>query len=677
MAKAAAKANGALKKEAEKLREDIRHHEYLYYVVDGPEISDAAFDQLMNRLKEMEAAHPDLITPDSPTVRVGGTPREGFQTVRHARAMLSLDNSFSYDALRDWDRRVRQGSGHEDIEYIAEHKFDGLSISLQYQDGVLVRGVTRGDGTTGEDVTPNVKTIRSIPLSVDAAVLKKSKLGATFEVRGEILMTRKAFEAMNRQQEQTGGKIFVNPRNAAAGAVRVLDPSITASRNLDFFAYYLFVDGRVPYAKHSDSLETLKQLRFRASSDWKLCSGIEKVIEYCTDWDEKREKLPYEIDGVVIKVNSTGLQSELGFTSKAPRWAIAYKYPARQETTMVNDIIVQVGRTGTLTPVAVLQPVQVGGVTVSRSTLHNMDEIERLGLHIGDTVLVERAGEVIPHVLKVVKDGKDRKPFRMPKNCPVCGSTIHRAEGEVAYRCVNAACPAKLKESLQHFAGRHAMNIDGLGEKIVDQLVEQKLVKDVADLYALKVEKVAGLERMAQKSAQNLVQEVQSSKQNPLSRLIFALGMRFVGERTGQLLAEHFSTLEELEAAKQEELEQVPEVGPKVAESIVEFFSESANRKLVKKLRDAGVRPTAEKREVKSQKLAGKSFVFTGGLANRSREDAGELVQQHGGKVSGSVSKKTDYVVVGADPGSKYDKAKELGVTVLTEGEFEKLLGIK
>jgi DNA ligase (NAD+) len=677
MAKAATKANGALRKEAEKLREEIRHHEYLYYAVDDPRISDAAFDKLMNRLKEMEAAHPDLITPDSPTVRVGGTPREGFQTVRHARAMLSLDNAFSYDALRDWDRRVRQGTGREDIEYIAEHKFDGLSISLQYEDGVLVRGVTRGDGTTGEDVTPNVKTIRSIPLSVDAAGLKKSKLGATFEVRGEILMTRKAFEAMNRQQEQTGGKIFVNPRNAAAGAVRVLDPSITASRKLDFFAYYLFVDGRVPYAKHSESLETLKQLRFRASSDWKLCSGIEKVIEYCTDWDEKREKLPYEIDGVVIKVNSTGLQNELGFTSKAPRWAIAYKYPARQETTVVNDIIVQVGRTGTLTPVAVLQPVQVGGVTVSRSTLHNMDEIDRLGLHIGDTVLVERAGEVIPHVLKVVKEGKDRKPFRIPKNCPVCGSTIHRAEGEVAYRCVNAACPAKLKESLQHYAGRHAMNIDGLGEKIVDQLVEQKLVKDVADLYALKVEKVAELERMAEKSAQNLVEEIQASKKNPLSRLIFALGMRFVGERTGQLLAEHFSTLEDLEEAKQEELEQVPEVGPKVAESIVEFFSEAANRKLVKKLREAGVRPTAEKREVKSQKLAGKSFVFTGGLVNRSREEAGELVQQHGGKVSGSVSKKTDYVVVGTDPGSKYDKAKELGVTVLTEGEFEKLLGVK
>jgi DNA ligase (NAD+) len=677
MAKAATKANGALKKQAEKLREEIRRHEYLYYVVDDPEISDAVFDKLMNRLKEMEAAHPDLITQDSPTVRVGGTPRDGFQTVRHGRAMLSLDNAFSYDALHDWDRRVRQGTGREDIEYIAEHKFDGLSISLQYEDGVLVRGVTRGDGTTGEEVTPNVKTIRSIPLSVDPAVLKKSKLGATFEVRGEILMTRKAFEAMNRQQEQKGGKIFVNPRNAAAGAVRVLDPSITATRKLDFFAYYLFVDGRVPYPKHSDSLEILKQLRFRASSDWKLCSGIEKVIEYCTDWDERREKLPYEIDGVVIKVNSTGLQNELGFTSKAPRWAIAYKYPARQETTVVNDIIVQVGRTGTLTPVAVLQPVQVGGVTVSRSTLHNMDEIDRLGLHIGDTVLVERAGEVIPHVLKVVKEGKDRKAFRMPKNCPVCGSTIHRAEGEVAYRCVNAACPAKLKESLQHYAGRHAMNIDGLGEKIVDQLVEQKLVKDVADLYALKVDEVAELDRMAEKSAQNLVDEIQASKKNPLSRLIFALGMRFVGERTGQLLAEHFSTLEDLEEAKQEQLEQVPEVGPRVAESIVEFFSEAANRKLEKKLREAGVRPTAEKREVKSQKLAGKSFVFTGGLANRSREEAGELVQQHGGKVSGSVSRKTDYVVVGTDPGSKYDKAKELGVTVLTEGEFEKLVVVK
>src|SRR5436309_3438812 len=548
------------KKEIEELRERLRYHEYRYYVLDEPEISDAVYDRMMARLKELEAAHPELRTPDSPTVRVGGAPREGFQTVRHARPVLSLDNAFSYDALREWDRRVREGSGKEKIEYIAEHKFDGLSISLQYEDGQLVRGVTRGDGTTGEDVTPNVKTIRSIPLRVDAPALKKAKLQADFEVRGEVMMTRKAFEALNRQQERVGGKIFVNPRNSAAGAVRVLDPTITASRKLDFFAYYLLVDGKVPFAKHSESLEALKQLRFRASDDWKLCNGIQ---------------------------------------------------------------------------------------------------------------------EVIPHVLKVVKPGKNRKPFRMPKNCPECGSAIHHAEGEVAYRCVNAACPAKRKESILHFAGRHAMDIDGLGEKIVDQLVDKGMVKDVADLYSLKLEDVAELERMAEKSAQNLLEEIEASKKNSLPRLIYALGIQFVGERTGQLLAEHFSSLEELAEAKEEELEQVPEVGPKVAASIVEFFSEPANRQLIKKLAKAGVQPTAEKREVKSDRLAGKTFVFTGTLANRTREEAGAMVQQHGGKLSGSVSNKTNYVVVGTDPGSKYDKAKELGVTILNESEFEKLLDLK
>ncbi len=618
--------------------------------------------------------------------------------MQHARPMLSLDNAFSYDQLRDFDRRVRQGSGREKIEYIAEHKFDGLSISLQYVNGLLARGVTRGDGRTGEDVTPNVKTIRSIPLRVELSALKKLKLPPTFEVRGEVLMTRKSFEAMNRQQEESGGKIFVNPRNAAAGSVRVLDPSITARRRLEFFAYYLLVDGEVPFAKHSESLEALKQLHFRASEDWKLCDGIDEVVKYCDVWEPKREKLPYEIDGVVIKVNSIGIQRELGFTAKAPRWAMAYKYPARQETTVVNDIRVQVGRTGTLTPVAVLEPVQVGGVTVSRSTLHNMDEIERLGLQIGDTVLIERAGEVIPHVLKVTKEGANRKPFRMPKNCPECGSAIHRAEGEVAYRCVNAACPAKRKESLLHFASRHAMDINGLGDKIVDQLVDKGLVKDVADLYTLKLDDVAELERMGEKSAQNLLQQIAASKKLSLARLIYALGIRMVGERTGQLLAEHFSSLDELAEAKEEQLFEVTEVGPKVAAAIAEFFSESANRKIIKKLDKAGVRPTAEKRVMKSQKFAGKSFVFTGALANRSREEAGQLVMQHGAKVSGSVSKKTDYeeagqlvmqhgakvsgsvskktdyVVVGTDPGSKYDKARELGVPVLTEPEFEKLL---
>src|SRR5580658_1176461 len=674
MAKA---APASVKKEIEALREKLRHHEYRYYVLDDPEISDAAYDKLMERLKGLEAAHPELITPDSPTVRVGGAPRDGFQTVRHARAMLSLDNAFSYDGLRDFDRRVRELTGREKVDYVTEHKFDGLSISLQYENGVLARGVTRGDGTTGEDVTPNVKTIRSIPLRIDSAVLKKTKLRGTFEVRGEVLMTRKAFEAMNRQQEETGGKIFVNPRNAAAGSVRVLDPSITAQRRLEFFAYYLLVDGGEPFAKHSESLLALKQLRFRASDDWKLCEGIEKVLAYCDAWEPKRADLPYEIDGVVIKVNSTPIQHELGYTAKAPRWAIAYKYPARQETTVVNDIRVQVGRTGTLTPVAVLEPVQVGGVTVSRSTLHNMDEIDRLGLQIGDTVLIERAGEVIPHVLKVLKEAANRRPFHMPEKCPECGSEVHKADDEVAYRCVNAACPAKRRESLLHFASRHAMDIDGLGDKIVDQLVAKGLVKDVADLYTLKLDTLIDLERFAEKSAQNLLDEIEASKKASLARLIYALGIRMIGERTGQLLAAHFSSLDELAEATEEQLLEVGEVGPKVAASIAEFFSEQANQRIIKKLDKAGVRPTTEKRIFKSQKFAGKSFVFTGGLANRSREAAAELVQQHGGKISSSVSKKTDYVVVGTDPGSKYDKAKELGVSILTESEFEKLLSTK
>jgi DNA ligase (NAD+) len=669
-----ARAGAAVKSEIEELREKLRHHEYRYYVADDPEISDAAYDRLMAKLKDLETAHPELITPDSPTVRVGGAPREGFQAVQHARPMLSLDNAFSYEALGEFDRRVRESSGREKIEYIAEHKFDGLSISLLYEGGALARALTRGDGRTGEDVTPNVKTIRSVPLRVDAAILKKVKLPHNFEVRGEIVMPRKAFVELNRQQEINGGKSFANPRNAAAGGVRVLDSSVTASRRLEFFSYYLLVDGRSPFTTLSESLKALKELRFRASADWRLCDGIEEVFAYCDHWDDKREKLAYEIDGVVVKVNSVPIQNELGYTSKAPRWAIAYKYPARQETTVVRDIQVNVGRTGTLTPVAFLEPVQVGGVTVSRSTLHNMDEVQRLGVQIGDSVLVERAGEVIPHILKVVKEGADRRPFHMPEKCPECGSAIHKAPDTVAYRCVNAACPAKRRESLLHFAGRHAMNIDGLGEKIVDQLVEQNLVRDVADLYLLKLDKLIALERFAEKSAQNLLDEIEASKKNSLARLIHALGISFVGERTGELLAGHFSSLEELTAATQEQLEEVAEVGPKVGAAIVEFFSEPANMQLIKKLRKAGVHPTMEKREMKSDKFEGKSFVFTGSLANRSREEAAEIVRQHGGIISGSVSKKTSYVVVGSDPGSKHDKARSLGVPILTERDFEKLL---
>jgi len=670
-------ASTAVAEKIEHLRKKIRHHEYRYHVLDQPQISDAAFDRLVNRLKKLEAEHPGLVTPDSPTQRVGGSPREGFQTVRHKRAMLSLDNAFSYEELAEFDRRVRQLAGRERVDYVAEHKFDGLSISLQYEDGILRRGVTRGDGTTGEDVTPNVKTIRSIPLRVDPAMLKKLGQPATFEVRGEIIMDHKAFEELNRQQEEQSGKRFANPRSAAAGAVRVLDPAITASRRLDFCAYYLLVEGRMPVKRQSDALEALTKLRFKVSPDWELCRSFDEVKRYCDAWEKKREKLPYEIDGIVIKVNEVALQDELGHTAKAPRWAIAYKYPARQETTVVKDILVQVGRTGALTPVAVLEPVQVGGVTVSRSTLHNMDEIQRLGLRIGDTVLIERAGEVIPHVVKVVKEGQERRAFHIPTRCPECGSRIHKAEGEVAYRCVNAACPAKRKESLLHFAGRHAMNIDGLGEKIVDQLVDKGLVKDVADLYKLELDSLAGLERMAEKSAQNLLKEIEASKKSSLARLIYALGIRFVGERTGQLLAEHFGSLDPLAAASLDELMEVPEVGPKVAESIVEFFSEPANRELVKKLRRAGLNLSEERKTPRDTRLAGKTFVFTGTLARRTREEAAELVVTHGGKVSSSVSKQTDYVVVGTDPGSKYDKAKSLGVTILDEAAFEKLLSLK
>ena len=661
-------------KEIERLRNEIRRHEYLYHVADDPEISDAEFDRLMIRLRELEAEYPSLVTPNSPTVRLGSAVREGFQKVQHTTPMVSLDNAFSFETLGDFDRRVRELVGRENIDYVAEHKFDGLSISLRYEAGHLTRGVTRGDGTTGEDVTPNVKTIRSIPLSVDAALLKKAGLPQEFEVRGEVLMNRKAFEALNEQQAEQGGKIFKSPRNSAAGSVRVLDPRITASRRLDFFAYYLLVDGRPAKKRLSEMLGVLKEIHFRASEDWKLCHGIREVEKYIGIWESKREKLPYEIDGVVVKVDEVALQNELGYTSKAPRWAIAYKYPARQETTLVREILVSVGRTGVLTPFAVFEPVTIGGVTVSKSTLHNLDEVRRLNVHAGDTVLVERAGEVIPHVLSVVKHGTEEVEFQMPAKCPVCGTRIHKDEDQVAYRCVNVSCPARRRESILHFAGRHAMNIDGLGEKIVVQLLDRELVKNVADLYKLDLDTVAGLDRMAEKSAQNLLDEIEASKKAPLPRLIYALGIDFVGERTAQLLAAHFGSMEKLANASLEGLMEVNEVGPKVAQGVADFFSEPVNKKLIERLRAAGVNMKEERSEPKGTKFAGKTFVFTGTLANRTREAAEAIVVSQGGKVASSVSKKTSYVVVGSDPGSKFDKAKALGVPILDEAGFEKLL---
>ena len=497
---------------------------------------------------------------------------------------------------------------------------------------------------------------------------------ATFEVRGEAIMTRKAFEALNEQQAEQGGKIFANPRNAAAGAVRMLDPKITASRKLDFFAYYILVDGRAAKKRLSEVLETLSALRFKASEDWKLCHSLEEVERYISSWESRREKLAYEIDGIVVKVDEVSLQNELGFTSKAPRWAIAYKYPAHQETTLLKSIEVSVGRTGVLTPFAVFEPVQIGGVTVTKSTLHNLDEIRRLNVHAGDTVLVERAGEVIPHVLKVVKHGNEEKEFEMPKKCPVCGMRVYHTEGEVRYRCVNASCPARRREMILHFAGRLAMNIDGLGEKIVEQLLEHELVKDFADLYKLDLETLAGLERMAEKSAQNLLDEIAASKKASLARLIYAIGIPDVGERTAQLLAAHFGSMEKLRDATDEELLEVQEVGPKIAEGVREFFAESANRKLIDHLRAVGVNMKEERAALKDTRFAGMTFVFTGTLAKRSREEAEALVAAHGGKAGSSVSKKTSYVVVGADPGSKFEKAKSLKVPILDESQFEKLL---
>ena len=672
----------------EALREKIRHHEYLYYGLDQPEISDADFDRLVQQLKQLEAEHPDLVTPDSPTQRVGGKPREGFVKVPHSSPMLSLDNAYNEQELRDWERRVRELSGRNDIEYVCELKLDGLSMALRYARdehgrSKLALGITRGDGSVGEDVTPNVKTIRSVPLSVSAAALKKAGLPQEFEVRGEVVMPLKAFERMNEERERQGLARFANPRNAGAGAVRVLDPNITAQRRLDFYSYFLLVDGRTYLDRQSEALEALGTAGFKVNPNWRLAKSIDDVWRFIASWEEKRDSLGYEIDGVVIKVNETWLWRELGFTGKAPRWAIAYKYAARSGVTQIEDIRVQVGRTGKLTPVAHLKPVPIGGTTVSRATLHNMDEIERLGVRIGDWVTVERGGDVIPKVVAVVEDKahpRGTRHFHMPERCPECGGHVVRVEGEADHRCVNANCPAKLRESILHFASRSVMNIEGMGDALVNQLCDRGLVKNVADIYRLTKPQLLELERMGDKSAQNVLDEIEASKKLPLERVIYGLGIRFVGERTAQFLAEHFGSMDDLieaatlkdEAASIARLEEVEEVGPRIAQSIREFFEEPRNRKLVEDLRKASLAFKGKKKE-RGTRLAGQTFVLTGTLANYSREEAKRMIEDAGGRVSGSVSKKTDYVVAGADPGSKLDKARELGVKVIGEGELETL----
>ncbi len=707
-----ATAAKTVEKKVEALRDKIRYHEHRYYVLDEPKISDAEYDRLVNDLKKLEAEHPELITPDSPTQRVGGKPREGFVKVPHSSPMLSLDNAYNEQELRDWERRVHELSGQREIEYVCELKLDGLSMALRYgadepragapgpRVSRLQRAITRGDGTVGEEVTENVRTIRSVPLVVQSA--RKSgkakthktagpSLPGDFEVRGEVIMPRKAFERMNEERERQGLPRFANPRNAGAGAVRVLDPNITALRRLDFYAYFLLANGQVFGKEHWEDLEALNAAGFKVNTKYGgyntrwLAKNIDEVWSFIREWEEKRDSLPYEIDGIVVKVNRVDLWNRLGMTGKAPRWAIAYKYAARAGVTKIEDIKVQVGRTGKLTPVAWLQPVSIGGTTVSRATLHNMDEIERLGVKIGDWVQVERGGDVIPKVVKVVEDKehpRGHRTFHMPERCPECSGHVVRVEGEADHRCVNANCPAKLRESILHFASRGVMNIDGMGDALVNQLVDRGLLRSVADIYGLDKDKLLDLERMGEKSAQNILAEIDRSRRLPLERVIYGLGIRFVGERTAEFLVQHFGSLDDLittatlpgEAEAVAALEEVEEVGPRIAASIREFFVEPKNRDLVERLRQAGLQFKGKKKE-RGTRLAGKTFVLTGTLDKYSRDAAKKLIEDAGGKVTGSVSKKTDYVVAGTEPGSKLDKARELGVNVIDEKGMEDLLG--
>ncbi|MEP6534427.1 MAG: NAD-dependent DNA ligase LigA [Bryobacteraceae bacterium] len=660
--------NVTLRTKIEDLRELLRRHEHLYYVLDRPEISDADYDKLMRELQALEQQHPEFASADSPTQRVGGKPREGFVKVRHTAPMLSLDNALNEDELRGFDRRVQELLGGAPYQYVAELKLDGLSLAVQYNEGVLAKAVTRGDGMVGEDVTENARTIRSIPLRVRSRP-------SDWEVRGEVVMNSKGFEKLNTDREEQGLPRFANPRNAAAGSLRMLETAVTATRPLDYYAYLFLVNGATAFESHWESLEALVSMGFKVNPNRELCAGVDALLEFCRKWEEGRESLPYEIDGVVAKVDSLAQQQALGWTAKAPRWAIAFKYPARQAETVLEGIGVQVGRTGALTPVAHLKPVTVSGVTVSRATLHNEDEIERLGLQIGDTILIERSGDVIPKVVKVVQQGADRSPFAMPKHCPVCQGDIVREPGEAASRCINTNCPARLKESVRHFAARGVMNIDGMGDSLVDQLVERGLVMSVADIYKLTDEALIALERMGKKSAERITKNIELSKAQPLPRVLNGLGIPFVGERTAVILADTFGSLDEIAAADMEKLQQAEEVGPKVAHSIRRFFDEKRNRELVERLRDAGLTFTHQKKERHVGLLDGLVFVITGTLPMWSREEAKEKIEAAGGKVTGSVSKKTSYLVAGADAGTKLDKAVAFEVPVIDEAKLKEMLG--
>jgi len=668
------------------LRRLIRYHEERYYVLNDPEIADAEFDALMGELEALEADSPDLVTSDSPTQRVSGRPAAGFVTVEHAEPMLSLDNAYSEEELREFDARVRRGlatAGEpvEQVDYVAELKIDGLSLALTYEDGMLVRGATRGDGIRGEEVTSNVRTIRAIPLKLRAADLKDQR---HIEIRGEVYLPRRVFERINKEKADAGESLFANPRNAAAGTMRNLDPALVAKRGLSAWVYQLIGDVGAglktrPYT-HGETLDQLKEWGLPVEPHWKRCRGVEELIAFCREWDDKRRTLEFDTDGVVIKLDRIDLRARLGSTSKFPRWAVAFKFPAEQKTTLLKSIEVNVGRTGAVTPFAVLDPVFVSGSTVSMATLHNADDIARKDIREGDWIIVEKAGDVIPRVIGPIlsKRAPDSRPWVMPTICPRCGSTLHRAEDEAVWRCENTSCPAKLQRGLEHFASRGAMNIEGLGESLVAQVIKAGLVHDYADLYALTAEKLQALERMGKKSAAKLMLQIENSRGNELWRLIYGLGIRHVGERASQVLARGFGSMDALCAATVEQLQQTSEIGPVLAESVRSWFDEPRNRQLIDRLRDAGVNMEVpiEQRgaAVTAGTLTGRTYVITGTLESMSREEATAALERLGAKVTNSVSKKTTGVIVGSEPGSKAEKALTLGVPTLDEAAFLELV---
>ncbi|OAO76743.1 DNA ligase [Anoxybacillus flavithermus] len=654
-----------VEKQIAELREQIEKHNYAYYVLDQPSISDAEYDELMRKLMELEEQYPQYKTPDSPSQRVGGAPLEAFQKVTHRVPMLSLSNAFNEGDLRDFDRRVRQEVG--DVRYVCELKIDGLAVSLRYEDGYFVQGATRGDGTTGEDITENLKTIRSLPLRLRKQV--------TIEVRGEAYMPRKSFEKLNEKRKMNGEELFANPRNAAAGSLRQLDPKVAASRQLDIFAYHVVNAEELGILSHSAALNYLDELGFKTNPARQVCETIDDVLAYIEQWHERRASLPYDIDGIVIKVDAFAQQKQLGATAKSPRWAIAYKFPAEEVVTQLVDIEISVGRTGVVTPTAILQPVRVAGTIVQRASLHNEDYIREKDIRLGDYVIIKKAGDIIPEVVRSLPERRTGKeePFDMPTHCPVCASELVRLDDEVALRCVNPQCPAQIREGLIHFVSRQAMNIDGLGEKVIAQLFEHGLVRSVADLYTLTKDELVALERMGEKSATNLLRAIEASKQNSLERLLFGLGIRHVGAKAAKTLAEHFETMERLQQATKEELTAIHEIGEKMADSIVTYFSKEEVKQLLERLRAYGVNMTykgAKQTVDISSTFAGKTFVLTGTLQSMSRSEAKETIEALGGKVTGSVSKKTDVVVVGEDAGSKLGKAKQLGITIWDEARF-------